>query len=138
MDDALILITDRGSIRPEDVRGLLEHSYWAKERTVETIARAMENSLCYGLYSENELIGFGRAVTDMATMYWICDIIVAPAHRGKGYGKRIMEAISSTPELKNLLGILATADAHGLYEQYGFIRNAEKFMMKPRIIVSSK
>lgn len=126
------MTTDKTRMTPEGVRALLAKSYWAKDRTVETISRAMENSLCYGLLEGETLVGFARVVTDHATMYWVCDVIVDEGYRGYGLGKNLMEAIITTPELDGLLGILATADAHGLYEQYGFNKNAEKFMMKPR------
>lgn len=53
-------------------------------------------------------------------------------HRGNGLGKKLMDYIMSTIGSEGLLGILATKDAHGLYEKYGFIKEPHKFMMKKR------
>lgn len=124
--------TDRSKLKTEAVKALLNQSYWADQRTEEIIAKSIENSLCYGVFIGDELVGFGRAVTDFATVYWICDIIIDKNHRGQNLGKRLMESIMETGALNGLLGILATKDAHGLYEQYGFVKEPVKCMMKKR------
>ncbi|KUO77321.1 MAG: GCN5 family acetyltransferase [Clostridia bacterium BRH_c25] len=124
--------TDKSKLNIEKIKVLLKQSYWANERTEERILKSVENSICYGIYTNNDLVGFGRVVTDYSTVYWICDIIVDEDHRGKGLGKKLMENIMAAKELEGLLGILATEDAHGLYEQYGFIKEPRKFMIKKR------
>jgi len=63
------------------------------------------------------LIGFGRVVTDYSTVFWICDIIIDEKYRGTSLGKKLIERIMATEELEGLKGVLATKDAHGLYEQ---------------------
>ncbi|WP_406241944.1 GNAT family N-acetyltransferase [Tissierella carlieri] len=124
--------TDKSKLNIESVKSLLKQSYWANDRTEETIFKSIENSICYGVYQNGKLVGLGRVVTDYSTVYWICDIIVDINHRNNGLGKKLMENIMTTKELEGLLGILATQDAHGLYEQYGFTRESHKFMMKKR------
>jgi predicted GNAT family N-acyltransferase len=124
--------TDKSRLSIESLRLLMKQTYWAEDRTDETILRSVENSICYGIYQSNKLVGFGRVVTDYATVYWICDIIIDTNYRGNGLGKRLMECIMATKEIEGLQGILATKDAHGLYEQYGFVREPEKFMIKKR------
>ncbi|WMM23411.1 GNAT family N-acetyltransferase [Tissierella sp. MB52-C2] len=124
--------TDKSKLNIEAMNSLLRQSYWANERTEETIFKSIENSICYGVYKNEELIGFGRVVTDYSTVYWICDIIIDINHRNNGLGKKLMENIMATKELEGLLGILATQDAHGLYEQYDFVKEPHKFMMKKR------
>jgi predicted GNAT family N-acyltransferase len=127
-----MISTEKSKLKTEAVKALLNQSYWADQRTEEIIAKSIENSLCYGVFSDDELIGFGRVVTDYATVYWICDIIIDENHRGHSLGKQLMESIMATREFKGLLGILATKDAHGLYEQYGFVQEPVKCMMKRR------
>lgn len=127
-----IVSTDKSKLDFEKIKSLLKQSYWANERAEQTILESIEHSICYGVYKDNEMIGFGRVVTDYATVYWICDIIIDKTYRGKGLGKKLMEHIMSSKEFVGLLGILATQDAHGLYEQYGFAKEPIKFMMKKR------
>lgn len=124
--------TDKSKLNIEATKSLLKQTYWANERTEETILKSIENSICYGVYKNDEQIGFGRVVTDYSTVFWVCDIIIDVKHRGNGLGKKLMESIAATTELEGLLGILATKDAHGLYEHYGFIKEPHKFMMKMR------
>lgn len=124
---------DKTKLQIENIKELMKQTYWAAERKEETIAKTIKNSVCYGIFDNcNNQVGFSRVITDYATTYYLCDVIIHNEHRGKGLGKSIIEFITNDSELKNLRGLLLTEDAHGLYEQYGFERNAEKFMQKAK------
>lgn len=100
---------------------LLKRSYWAQNRSIERIEKSIENSLCYGVYSENRQVGFARVVTDYSVFYYLCDLFILEDYRGKGLGKFLTKCVVETPELKNARGMLNTKDAQGLYRQYGFL-----------------
>jgi len=122
---------NKSLISIDKVCELLGKSYWANNRKKETTIKAIENSICIGIYSKEEMIGFARIVTDYATMYWLCDVIIDTHHRKNGLGKKLIEIITQMKELDGMFGILATRDAHGLYEKYGFKKvDAEKYMRK--------
>lgn len=122
---------DKSKLQIESIKDLMKQTYWATDRSEETIVKAIQNSVCYGVFNNcNNQIGFARVITDYATAYYLCDVIIQKEHRGKGLGKSMIEFITNDSDLKNLRGLLLTKDAHGLYEQYGFERNAEKFMQK--------
>lgn len=106
----------------------LSRSYWASQRTKETINKSIDNSVCYGIYDGNTQIGFARIVTDWATIYYLCDLFIDENYRGHGLGKKLIEAIIT--DFPGVMGLLGTKDAHGLYEQYGFVRNTERFMVR--------
>ncbi|MGK5506538.1 GNAT family N-acetyltransferase [Brevibacillus formosus] len=106
----------------ERIIGWLSTTYWASERSKEIIMKSIENSLCFGLYNEDGQAGFVRVVSDYATISWVCDVFVDPKHRGVGLSKWLMEVIVEHPAIRHTNMILATRDAHGLYEQYGFTR----------------
>jgi GNAT superfamily N-acetyltransferase len=102
---------------------LLGGTYWAAERSRDRIAQSIANSLCFGLYnSENRQIGFLRTVTDYTTFTWVCDVVVHPEYRGRGFGKWLVACMLEHPLLQGTGKMLGTRDAHGLYEQFGFIR----------------
>jgi GNAT superfamily N-acetyltransferase len=106
-------------------------SYWARGRPREQIVRGIENSLPFGVYRDGDQIGFARIVTDYATFAWLADVYVLDGHRGQGLGKALIEAVVEHPEVRSLPRVvLATADAHGLYERYGFkpLHRDERFM----------
>ncbi|HCW52975.1 MAG TPA: GNAT family N-acetyltransferase [Clostridium sp.] len=113
-----------------EVKKMLEKSYWASHRNLDTIKKSIENSICYGVFlkDSNKQIGFARVITDFATTYYICDVIVNEEYRGHGIGKTIVKTITSDDRFKNLGGMLLTADAHGLYEQFGFKQVDGKYM----------
>lgn len=124
----------KGLMKIEDVKRLLEQTYWAKERSIELIEKSMDNSICFGIFEDesNKQIGFARVITDYVTTYCLCDVIVDSEYRGQGLGKMLMEAIHSDKEISDLRGILLTKDAHGLYAKYGFVEGGNMVMHKPR------
>lgn len=112
-------------------RFLIEESYWARERTIEQTKTAIANSICFGLYKGAEQIGFARVVSDRATFAYVGDVFILTAFRGHGLSKWLMQAIVDHPDLQGLRRwVLATRDAHGLYEQFEFaaLRYPERWM----------
>ena len=120
--DNLTIDTDSSRLQFDVIQRFLEdESYWANRRTPEQTRKAIENSICFGVYDSDRQIGFGRVVTDQATFAYVGDIFILPEYRGRGLSKWLMEVIVAHPDLQGLRRwVLATRDAHGLYEQYGF------------------
>lgn len=117
-----LISTDKSLLDLESIHEYLcNQSYWARDRPFDTVRRSVANSLCFGVYEPGKRqIGFARVVTDRATFAWICDLYVLEAHRGNGLGKALVEAIVGHPDLQGLKRLLlATQDAHALYERYG-------------------
>jgi GNAT superfamily N-acetyltransferase len=112
-------------------RYLSTEAYWSPGVARDVVERSIANSVPFGVYRGDEQVGFARVVTDRATFAWIADVFILPAHRGQGLSKRLMRAILEHPELQGLRRwLLGTADAHGLYRQFGFaeLHNAGRFM----------
>lgn len=125
-----VISSDKTLLQIDRICKLLSNCYWAQNRSKEAIIKSIENSMCFGVYVNDLQIGFARAVTDYATVYWLCDVVIDEEYHGKGLGKALVKTITESEELKPLLGILATRNAHGLYQQYGFQRDPETFMRK--------
>lgn len=127
--------TDKNRLQLDRIHEFLSgESYWAKERTKRQTATAIENSLCFGVYTGENQIGFARVISDYATFAYIGDVYILDEFRGRGLSKFLMETILAHPELQNLRRwLLATKDAHGLYAQYGFhdLKFPERWMEKP-------
>lgn len=123
-----MISTDKGRLDVEMIhRFLSRSSYWAQGRSLEIVKRSVEGSLCFGVYREGEQVGFARVVSDLATFAWLCDLFVLDAHRGRGLGRQLVQAVVEHPKLRNLrLILLATRDAQDLYERYGGFRTLEK------------
>jgi len=123
--------TDPDRLDLEMIHQFLSTSYWATGRSIDTIRRSIVCSLPFGVYSRDRQIGFARVITDYATLAWIADVFILDEHRGKGLSKWLMEVIITHPELQGFRRwILATKDAHGLYEKFGFsgLRRPERWM----------
>jgi GNAT superfamily N-acetyltransferase len=129
MDDApieisrgeVVISTDRSLIDPDAALALLRATHWGSGMSRETLIRAIANSVCFGVYHDRELIGLGRAVTDLATYAYWTDVVIASAHRGRGLGRWLSEYMLAHPELQGLRRVaLLTRDAADLYAQIGF------------------
>jgi GNAT superfamily N-acetyltransferase len=129
-----LISTDKSLIDFEAVYKYLdEDSYWAGGIPAETLHRAIENSMCFGIYQGHTQAGFARVVSDKATFAFICDVFVLPEYRRQGLSKWLMQTIVEHPDLQGLRRwSLATADAHGLYSQFGFtpVNRPDRWMEK--------
>lgn len=105
-----------------EVHKNISASYWAANIPFATLKRALENSMCFGVFTEaGEQVGFARVVTDKASFAYLADVYIKQEHRGQGLGKSLVKTILESPELNGLRRfMLATSDAHNLYHQYGF------------------
>ena len=128
--DSFLISDDKKLLQIERIYELLHGTYWAGDRMRETIARSIENSLCFGVYHAGEQVGFARCVTDYATTFLLADVIIDERYRGRGLGKELVPFILSHDLLQGLIGTLATRDAHGLYAKYGFVPVDPKLYMR--------
>lgn len=117
-----LISTDRSRLDLDLIhRFLSEEAYWSPGVPRAVVERSVDHSLNFGLYRGDDQLGFARVVTDFATFAWVADVFVLEQHRGRALGKWLMETVVSHPRLRSLRRwMLATADAHGLYEGLGF------------------
>jgi GNAT superfamily N-acetyltransferase len=110
------------------------HSYWARGRTRDVTERACDASLLWGAFAGGgEMVGAARVVSDGVTFAWLCDVFVDEAHRGRGIGRMLIEAVTEDRRLLDVKRlVLATLDAHDLYRSHGFseIRRPELWMIR--------
>jgi ribosomal protein S18 acetylase RimI-like enzyme len=119
--DALVVSTDRSRIDPDAVLALLHTTFWARGMTRDVLVRAIANSVSFALLDHGALVGFGRAVSDLATYAYWTDVVIAPGHRGRGLGRWLSDCMLAHPELQGLRRVaLLTREAVGLYSGVGF------------------
>lgn len=129
--------TDRSLLDMDVIFTFLVSCYWSPGIARSRVERAIEHSLCFGVYDKSiarttkttppqhsalpSQVGFARVVTDYASFAYLCDVFVLESHRGRGLSKRLMHEVMAYPSLQGLRRFsLMTRDAHGLYEQFGF------------------
>lgn len=116
------IIEDTEKLPLDQVMALLAQTYWANKRTPEQVQRSMDNSRCYGVYHDDDkkLVGFARVISDFATTYYLCDVVIDKDYQHQGLGKALISHIEHLSEYQGLRGILITRDAHTLYEKFGY------------------
>jgi GNAT superfamily N-acetyltransferase len=131
-EGSLLFSTDRQRLDIAAIhRFLAEHSYWVPGIRREAVVTSIENSLCFGVYENEQQLGFARVVTDYVGFAYLADVFILPERRSHGLGKRLMQFVFAHPALQNMRRfMLATRDAHELYRQYDFVPLAhpERFM----------
>jgi N-acetylglutamate synthase-like GNAT family acetyltransferase len=116
-----VICTDRARMAPDAILRLLHDTHWGGGMTLEVLERAMANSVCFGVFERNTLVGFGRAVSDLATYAYWTDVVVTKSYRGRGLGRWLSESMLAHPELQGLRRVtLLTRDAADLYGAVGF------------------
>ena len=126
------IVDDLDKMKLEDIVRLLRMTYWADKRPIEKIEKSVRNSSCYGLYLEDadKLVGFARVISDHATAYYLCDVIIDTEYQHKGLGTALVSYIDSLPDFSGLRGFLITRDAHSLYRKFGYEVVNERVMLK--------
>ena len=128
-----VISTDRQRLDLHAIHTFLaEQSYWARGVTRATVEKSIENSLPFGAYRNDSQVGFARIVPDYATFGWLADVFILPGERGSGLGKALVGFAVNHPEVRGVRRqLLATRDAHGLYERFGFepLERTERFMI---------
>ena len=116
-----------------------EDSYWGMGRSLEDVQKTIDNSYCFGLYSEtNEQLGFARVVTDFVVFGYLMDVIIFKKFQGKGLGNKLVSHIMESDTISGLKTFaLKTKDAHSLYERFGFekIGNSPLWMAKDNVVL---
>jgi GNAT superfamily N-acetyltransferase len=131
--DDMVVSTDRNRIDPAAVLTLLHSTFWAQGMTRDVLARAIANSVSFGLFDHSLLVGFGRAVTDLATYAYWTDVVIAPSHRGRGLGQWLSECMLAHPDLQGLRRVaLLTRDAAPLYTRVGFTTGSGELVYMER------
>lgn len=117
------------------IHAFLTETYWAKGRTIEEVQKSINHSLCFGVYFDNQQIGFARVATDYTVFAYLMDVFIDPKFRGNGYSKELMKAVIDAEELSNCkVWMLKTSDAHGLYRQFEFKELVDSKIVMERIL----
>jgi GNAT superfamily N-acetyltransferase len=134
LGDDLDLDDDRDRIDREAVhRYLSQESYWARRRTREIQDALIASSQrVVGLYDGDRQIGFSRTVSDGHVHAYLADVYVLEAFRGRGLGVELVGFSVEEGPFAGCRWLLHTADAHGLYERFGFGPPSDRTMERPR------
>ena len=125
--------TDKNKLNVPFIQHFLKEVYWAAGRTMEEVQITIDSSFCFGIYLDDNQIGFCRVITDYVVFAYVMDVFITEEHRGKGYSSILIENMMNEPELKEVkIWRLATSDAHFLYSKFGFkpLAHPEKMMEK--------
>ena len=105
------------------IHRILAGTYWSTDIRRDVVAEALRNSIVAVAIDDatGATVGLARVVTDRATFAWLCDVFVDERYRGQGLSRRMLEELERHPSLATLRRwCLATRDAHGLYEKFGY------------------
>ena len=132
MDLKYSIVDGSEKMHIDEIIRLLRMTYWADRRPVEQIEKSVQNSSCYGvrLDDDKKLVGFARVISDYATTYYLCDVIIDTAYQHSGLGTALVSYIESLPDYTGLRGILITRDAHSFYRKFGYEVLNDRVMVK--------
>jgi len=129
----ITISTDKSKLDVAFIQNFLKDIYWAAGRTIEEVQVTIDASVCFGIYLDNQQIGFARVITDYVVFAYLMDVFIDEKHRGQGYSSLLINAMMKDPQLQQVkIWRLATSDAHFLYEKFGFtpLAHPEKMMEK--------
>lgn len=134
-DSAVEITLDPARIDAVAAHAFLTTTHWSPGIPLETVQRAIANSLCVAARVNGQQVGFARMITDRATFAYLADVHVLPAWRRRGIAQRMLQALFDYAEVESMRRLmLVTRDAHSLYRGFGFTETAipERIMEKVR------
>jgi len=98
------------------------NTFWAKNRTIKDLKKCLANSdVIVSLWVGNEIVGFGRALTDGIYRGVLWDIVIDQNYQGEGFGKLIVKSLLSSKKIKNTKKLyLMTTNKKLFYSQFDF------------------
>jgi GNAT superfamily N-acetyltransferase len=127
----LVLSDDPALLQVEVIHAFLTSAYWSRGIPRTVLERAIQHSLCLGVYDNGRQVAFARAITDRATFAYLADVFVQESHRRLGVATWLVRSFLLHPELQGLRRwMLVTADAQELYRSAGFqpVSRPERYM----------
>lgn len=126
--------TDKARLDLPLIHDFLSQCHWSKGIPFAVMAKAIENSVAFGLYGDGRQIGFARVVTDYATFAYLADVFILPEARNAGLGRWLIETILAHPELQGLRRwLLGTRYAQNLYARCGFTEPPPPFAFMEKL-----
>ena len=141
MENSFTISTDKNKLDVTAIHDYLSNrSYWGRGRTIETVQKSIDNSLCFGMYDENaHFVGFARVVTDYTVFAYLMDLFILETYRNRGLGKKLVDHIVTDVSFIDIrFWRLDTMDAHELYRKYGFQESARPERIMERRKVAKK
>ena len=122
----------------EQLWQLFQEEWWTQGRTLaETSAMLRHSDEVFALMDNGEMLaGFARVITDYVFKALVLDIIIADAHRGRGLGRVLIQAVMDHPALAgvNHFELYCLPEMMPLYEKWGFTSDlgALQFMRREK------
>jgi GNAT superfamily N-acetyltransferase len=118
-------------------RFLSEQAYWGRWRTRRDVERQVTGAwrvvACYEETS-GSMVAFARALSDGVALAYLADVFVLPEHRGNGLGQQLVDVMIERGPGPDFRWLLHTADAHGLYEKFGFRTPDRTLLERPQVM----
>lgn len=111
--------------RLPDLLALFATAWWTSERDEASVERMLAGTdVVVGVVDarSDRVVGFARAITDGAFIAVVLDVIVDPAARGRGYGRRLLVELLARPELDRVesVELVCQPELVEFYRRFGF------------------
>ncbi|MGK7925329.1 MAG: GNAT family N-acetyltransferase [Spirulina sp.] len=122
----LVEISQLNDAQIDDLLQMYQAEWWTRGRKRADVQEMLKHSdeifaFCHG--ETGRLVAFARVLTDYVYRALIFDVIVEPAYRGRGVGRRLMESILTCPELTKVehFALSCLPEMIPFYEKWGFV-----------------
>ena len=105
--------------------GLFETTGWNQSyrADADSLYRAISSSwYVLSAYDNDDLVGFGRVISDGVLYALICDLIVKPTYQEQGIGSQILEKLIEKchQERMRVIWLFSARGTRSFYEKFGF------------------
>ncbi len=128
-----VTFSERKDVTAEQLHKLLRQAPWAKERNLEDVKDMLRyTDVVLSAWDGDQLIGFGRVLTDFVYRATIWDVIVDKAYHKQGIGTEIVRRILHHPRLRQVELFWLCTRRPGFYAKLGFSSKEQTGMVWSR------
>jgi ribosomal protein S18 acetylase RimI-like enzyme len=128
-----VTFSEKKAVEASQLLRLFHQAPWAKDRTLEDakdMLRHTDVALC--AWDGDQLVGFGRVLTDFVYRATIWDVIVDKTYQKQGIGSEIVQRLLSHPRLKKVELFWLCTSRPEFYEKLGFSSKEQTGMVWSR------
>jgi ribosomal protein S18 acetylase RimI-like enzyme len=124
-----ILNFSEKAIIASDVRRLYSDVGWWDDRLEEDIEVMLNNEQSVGVWEDDTLIGFARAVSDGKFRAYIEDVVIHSSYRNEGIGEKLVSKLLAELSHIDVISLFCEEHLIPFYEKNNFKSSKSQFVM---------
>lgn len=120
---------DERPISGSELMMLYKNAGWWEERKEQDIEEILKQDMSIGVWSDNNLIGFARAVSDGKFRAYIEDVVIHNEFQKTGMGTKLVSKLLDKLSHIDTISLFCGEDLISYYEKHNFKLSQSQYIL---------